>query len=339
MSAVSKGAREGLDNTAEFAHAVRMAYPGGKSGSGVYQAIINLMPPHEVYIEPFLGGGAIMRLKRPAPVNIGVDSNKDVIRLWRDSARIAGVAGGIGGIADGRYLQARAAGPAQLAMAAGAGKNGDASRVAAVRAVCTKRVGARRPSKLAMPPGPSFEFHQGCGIEFLKSYPWQGNELVYCDPPYVRSSRSDRDRLYRHEMTDAEHEELLGVLATLPCRVMVSAYWSKLYASALRGWNNTTYTSNLRQHKTVPEWLWCNFSRPVELHDYRYLGSDYRERERIKKKVTRWTGKLAKMPVLERQALLAAIASTAGSGDTRGPLDLAVGDRPSPVLALGSATA
>ena len=33
------------------------AYPGGKSGSGVYQKLINLMPPHDVHIEPFLGGG------------------------------------------------------------------------------------------------------------------------------------------------------------------------------------------------------------------------------------------------------------------------------------------
>lgn len=55
-----------------------MTYPGGKNGSGVYQAIINLMPPHRVYIEPFLGGGAIMRLKRPAIANIGVDSDDTI---------------------------------------------------------------------------------------------------------------------------------------------------------------------------------------------------------------------------------------------------------------------
>lgn len=55
------------------------SYPGGKAGAGVYQRIINLMPPHEVYVEPFLGGGAVMRLKRPARLNIGVDLNPNVV--------------------------------------------------------------------------------------------------------------------------------------------------------------------------------------------------------------------------------------------------------------------
>lgn len=50
-----------------------MNYPGSKNGEGVYQAIINQIPPHEVYIEPFLGSGAILRKKRPAAVSLGVD--------------------------------------------------------------------------------------------------------------------------------------------------------------------------------------------------------------------------------------------------------------------------
>ena len=41
-----------------------MPYPGGKGGAGVYQTIINGMPRHEVYVEPFLGGGAVMAAKR-----------------------------------------------------------------------------------------------------------------------------------------------------------------------------------------------------------------------------------------------------------------------------------
>jgi site-specific DNA-adenine methylase len=34
-----------------------MRYPGGKGGAGVYQTIINNIPPHDTYIETHLGGG------------------------------------------------------------------------------------------------------------------------------------------------------------------------------------------------------------------------------------------------------------------------------------------
>jgi hypothetical protein len=56
-----------------------MPYPGGKGGAGVYQTVINGMPRHEVYVEPFLGGGAVMAAKRPACLNIGVDLDAEVI--------------------------------------------------------------------------------------------------------------------------------------------------------------------------------------------------------------------------------------------------------------------
>ena len=49
------------------------AYFGSKATSGLCQAIIALMPPHDTYIESHLGGGAIMRRKPPAQRNIGID--------------------------------------------------------------------------------------------------------------------------------------------------------------------------------------------------------------------------------------------------------------------------
>ncbi|ODS30416.1 MAG: D12 class N6 adenine-specific DNA methyltransferase [Candidatus Scalindua rubra] len=45
-----------------------------------------------------------------------------------------------------------------------------------------------------------------------------------------------------------------------------------------------------------------------ELHNYRYLGDTFRERERIKLKSERWIRRLKTIPVLERQALLSAIS-------------------------------
>ncbi len=59
-----------------------MRYPGGKGGS--FRHIINLMPPHRVYIETHLGGGNVLLKKRPASTNIGIDADGSVIARWSD---------------------------------------------------------------------------------------------------------------------------------------------------------------------------------------------------------------------------------------------------------------
>ena len=63
-----------------------MSFVGGKSQSGVLQRIINLIPPHEAYIEPFFGSGAVMRFKKPATVNVGIDLEPRPVGLpaWVD---------------------------------------------------------------------------------------------------------------------------------------------------------------------------------------------------------------------------------------------------------------
>ncbi len=59
---------------------MKMNYPGGKGGT--YQKYINLMPPHEVYIESHLGGGAIMRYKKRAKRNIGIEIDPEIMEIW-----------------------------------------------------------------------------------------------------------------------------------------------------------------------------------------------------------------------------------------------------------------
>jgi len=48
-----------------------------------YKRLINLMPPHEVYIETHLGGGAVIRKKKPAKKNIGIEIDPNTIKMWK----------------------------------------------------------------------------------------------------------------------------------------------------------------------------------------------------------------------------------------------------------------
>ena len=61
----------------------RNGYFGSKATAGLWQSLIAMMPPHDVYIESHLGGGAIMRRKPPALRNIGIDLDGRVIESFR----------------------------------------------------------------------------------------------------------------------------------------------------------------------------------------------------------------------------------------------------------------
>lgn len=226
-----------------------MSYPGGKSGAGVYQQIINQIPPHRVYIEPFLGGGAVLLHKRPAIVSIGIDSDAKVILEWS--------------------------------------------------------------LRNDLPPGSIVKY--GDAISFLQSYEWHGGEFVYCDPPYLLETRSSKQRIYNHEFGNTDqHQQLLQVLLSLSCQVAISGYWSSLYSDILANWRSISYTARTRGGRTVKEWLWMNYPEPIELHDYRYLGDNFRQRERLKRIRVRWLARLGRMGALERYALLSSIDEYSG---------------------------
>ncbi len=222
-------------------------YPGSKAGSGTYQKLINLMPPHREYVELYLGGGAVMRNKRPALVNVGIDLNPGVVAQWN------------------------------------AERSGELANITILR---------------------------GDAADYLRRHggALAYDTLVYADPPYLMSTRKSKRQLYAFELGDeAEHRELLDLLKGLRCMVMISGYWSPLYAEMLASWRTYSFQAMTRSGEMATEWVWMNYPEPFELHDYRYLGENFRERERIKRKTQRWSERLAKLDRLERMALLDAM--------------------------------
>ena len=105
------------------------------------------------------------------------------------------------------------------------------------------------------------ELHHGCAHAFLSDFDFQGDELVYSDPPYVQSTRRSQRR-YRFDYTDADHVALLGILKSLPCSVMISGYPSRLYDEHLSDWRTLEIQVN-NQSCVVTEKLWFNFGAPT----------------------------------------------------------------------------
>jgi hypothetical protein len=97
---------------------------------------------------------------------------------------------------------------------------------------------------------------------------------------------------------------------------MVSGYHCELYDLALSTWRVVEYSAMTRGGKRT-EVLWCNFREPTELHDYRYYGRDYRERERVGRKRARWLRRLSEMPVLERRLIESALMEVRDGGENR----------------------
>jgi hypothetical protein len=63
------------------------SYPGGKSGAGIYQRLINLIPRHRILISAFAGHCGIVRNIRPAEHTIVIDADSDVCQWWDDWRR------------------------------------------------------------------------------------------------------------------------------------------------------------------------------------------------------------------------------------------------------------
>lgn len=211
-------------------------YFGSKATSGLYQAIISLMPPHDVYIETHLGGGAIMQRKACSLRSIGIDIDPRPLKKFR----------------------------------------------------CNYPV----------------ELIHGCAHEFLRNYDYSGNELLYSDPPYLASTRTSQ-RKYRFDYTDDFHIELLEILKTLPCNIIISGYRSSLYDDLLAGWNSIELQV-MNQGGVRTEKLWFNFTAN-RVHSARFAGKNFTDRQRIKRKAERWQRNYAAMPHAERVAIMAAL--------------------------------
>jgi DNA adenine methylase len=144
----------------------------------------------------------------------------------------------------------------------------------------------------------------GCAHRFLAEYDYRGRELIYSDPPYLPYTRTS-GRRYRFDYEQPDHVELLALLKTLPCHVMLSGYPSVLYDELLDGWRSLELQV-MNQAGVRTEKLWFNFT-PDRVHWASFAGKNFTDRQRIKRKAANWAKRYRGLPRAERLAVLAAM--------------------------------
>lgn len=132
---------------------------------------------------------------------------------------------------------------------------------------------------------------------------WTPDTFLYLDPPYLLSTRTSGTK-YRHEMTDAQHVELLDGIRRLGCMVALSCYDNPLYAEALADWRKIQFPAQTRRGTRI-ETLYMNYPAPApdELHDRRYLGENFRAREKAKRRILTIQGKILRLNPEEKARL------------------------------------
>lgn len=157
----------------------------------------------------------------------------------------------------------------------------------------------------------AFDFISNILLPNFRNKRNNANTVLYFDPPYLHSSRKDKN-LYGsdYELSDKQHSELLHLilkLSDLNFNICISTYPNELYDKTFKNWNYIEFNSTTR-HGTAVENLYFNYQYPVwNKHEYTYVGENYREREKIKLKTQRYINKLKNMPELERATIINSI--------------------------------
>lgn len=247
-----------------------LRYPGAKWS--LAQWIVDQLPEHTQYLEPYCGSAAVFLSKKPAEHEIINDMNGDIVNLfrvlrshsleliaqvnltpWSREEYEASYEPCDDAIERARRFLVRcwqAHGTTTCSQTGwrNVGSQGNGS---------TTAVWKRLPERLAAIANRLKDAEIECkpAIDLIAKYNTE-DCLIYADPPYVLSTRAGK--LYSHEMTTKDHEELLTALLRHRGPVVLSGYAHPLYDNALSGWQRKTMPALAEHGKRAEEVLWLN---------------------------------------------------------------------------------
>lgn len=258
---------------------------GGKSY--LARRIIALMPPHRIYVEPFLGGGSVLLNKLPSSIEIVGDVHFDLIRFWRalrDHPEVMADRLRAISYCEKEFLAAKdriasTGGTEVDFLVANRMSRGGLGKDFAWsdRLRGKRRIGGPVPGDVNAwdtfrESIPSIarrirdvHFKNFNAIRWIEEID-DKDTLIYCDPPYLPATRTHR-RAYAHEMTADEHKQLLAVIVASRANIMISGYRCPMYDNLLKSWTrhefdmpNHSGQGKSKQRRT--ECLWIKRANP-----------------------------------------------------------------------------
>lgn len=253
-----------------------LKWPGAKWS--IANKIIELIPKHKIYLEPFFGSGAIFFSKTPCNTEILNDLDNEVVNLFkcirnksdelakliyftpysREEYKESYDRSG-SDVERARQFLIRA-NMARAGMQYYSSSWRHAGPV--LGATCKQRVSGdwnKLPERIleAAVRLKDAEIENTNALDLIKKYN-RKDCLIYVDPPYLLSTR--RQRYYNIEMTDEqEHEELIKILKKHSGPVMLSGYDSDLYNDLLSDWHKKEINTMAEQGKKRVEIIWTNY--------------------------------------------------------------------------------
>jgi len=234
--------------------------------------IINYIPKHEVYLEPYFGSGAVFFNKSPVKIETINDIDSRLINLFRvirktpeELARLISFTPfsreeykrsyekSDDALEDARRFLIR------CWQAIGA-KTSDITGWRSIISINgpnnTKQWSALPETIISISNRLKMaQIENQDALHLIQRYN-RKNVLIYADPPYVRSTRTNRH--YANEMDDQGHIDLIEVLKDHNGPVLLSGYNNAIYQKYLNEWNVEERIVLAEAGAKKKECLWLN---------------------------------------------------------------------------------
>jgi DNA adenine methylase len=245
----------------------------------VVSRIIKRWRQHDIYVEPFVGGGSVLLSKRPARIEAANDKDAELMHFYvtlRD--RTAELRAALDPLSSDleTFNWALELNPScdpvlravrffVLNHLSFSGHGEHFGRSDRLRRGMPEYESAWKSAKenllwvaarLAL-----VELRNQDALEVIREFDGP-KTLHYLDPPYPHSTRTTPDG-YLHEMSDAQHVEVLDLAVRCQGMVMISGRHCELYDEALRDWhchpfNVANHTSSAPTKRRSVDCLWLN---------------------------------------------------------------------------------